>query len=354
MKTIAQKENESPARILFVDDSRLMRICAQKILADQFDLVLAETAESAWEILVTDPSVQLLFTDLQMPGKSGYDLLKDIRGSDSLRLSELPVVLVTGSGDHEEKRKEALDLGATDFITKPFHASELMARARAYADSGKSRRRLRQLERSHHLDQDTGLGNRAYCEKRLAQAISFTSRHGQALTLMHLQLQGLEGLLDEMGSEYAGRALKRIGETLGARIRREDTVFRTSTESFTFLLPATNPAGAESLQTRFLPDLDELGLCVSGDILNVSARFIIQPIRLDHTGDAAALLDDGLAGKVGNEQPAVPAMADGAPALDLEQALRLLKRGETDQIRPHMGQLRQRLQPLLELLELTP
>ncbi|TVR93268.1 MAG: response regulator [Wenzhouxiangellaceae bacterium] len=350
MDAMTHTETNSRARILFVDDSRVMRLCAQKILGDQFELLPADSAESAWEILLADDSIELVFTDLQMPGKSGFDLLKDIRQSASTSLSELPVVLITGAEDREDKRREALLLGATDFITKPFNATELMARARAYADSGQSLRRLRLLESNHHLDQATGLGNRAYCEYRLAQAISFTRRHGQALTLMHLQLQGLSRLLDEMGSEYAGRAEQRIGQTLAARIRREDTVFRTGAESFTFLLPATSPVGAESLQERFLPDLNELGLCASGDVFDVSARFLIQPIRLDDSGDPASLIENGLAGRVGREIPSTTGADGGASVPDLEEVLRLLERGETDRIKPYLGHLRQRMQPLLKLL----
>ncbi|MCH8479548.1 MAG: response regulator, partial [Wenzhouxiangella sp.] len=87
-------ETNSRARILFVDDSRVMRLCAQKILGDQFELLPADSAESAWEILLADDSIELVFTDLQMPGKSGFDLLKDIRQSASTSLSELPVVLI--------------------------------------------------------------------------------------------------------------------------------------------------------------------------------------------------------------------------------------------------------------------
>ncbi|TVQ31988.1 MAG: GGDEF domain-containing protein [Wenzhouxiangella sp.] len=225
-----------------------------------------------------------------------------------------------------------------------------MARARAYSDSVESRRRLRLLEHSHHLDQATGLGNRGYCEKRLAQAISFTSRHGQALTLMHLELSGLERLLKEQGHGFAARTLNRIGETLATRIRCEDTVFRTGSERFTFLLPATQPEGAEALQARFLPDLEALGLSVPGDGLHVSARFIIQPVPLHSPNDAAALLELGLADRVGTKEAAATESKDGLAALDLEEALRMLERGDAEQIRPHLSHIRQRLQPLLAML----
>ncbi len=346
-------ENVLPrARILFVDDSRLMRMCARKILGSTHDLVLAESAEEAWQLLEEDERIQVLFTDLQMPGRSGFDLLDQVRASASRRLAELPVVLVTGTEEREEMRKVALERGATDFITKPFQASELTARAKAHVDSGRSRRELRVLERDHHLDRTTGLGNRAYCEQRLAQAISFAARHEQSLTLMHLRLDGLAQLLADLGDPYAGRAQRRIGQTLARSIRKEDTVFRTGEESFTFLLPATDRTGAGTLQDRFLPDLDALGLSGNGHSLEVTCRFHVQPIPLDGPNDAASLLNEGLSGKVDAEAIAPDEVRPPeTPVPGIEEALQMIERGESERLHPHLPQWRERLQPLLALLD---
>ncbi len=346
-------ENVRPrARILFVDDSRMMRMCARKILGNAYDLLLADSAEEAWRLLEQDERIQVLFTDLQMPGQSGFDLLDRIRGSDAIRLAELPVVLITGAEDREEMRTLALERGATDFITKPFQAAELTARARAHVDSGHSRQKLRVLERDHHLDRATGLGNRGYCEQRIEQAISFSARHDQPLTLMHLRLEGLAQLLGDLGEPYAGRALRRIGQTLAGSIRKEDTVFRTGEESFTFLLPATDRRGAITLQERFLPDLDALGLSGNGHSLEVTCRFEVQPIALDARTKASSLLDEGLSGNAGPETTAAEqTRAPEAKSPGIEEALQMIERGEGERLHRHLQQLRQRLQPLLDLLE---
>ncbi len=346
-------ENACPrARILFVDDSRLMRMCARKILGNSYDLLLAESAEEAWRLLQHDDQIQVLFTDLQMPGRSGFELLDQIRNSEASHLAELPVVLVTGAEEREEMRKRALEHGATDFITKPFQASELTARARAHVESGHSRQKLRVLERDHHLDRATGLGNRRYCEQRLTQAISFAARHEQSLTLMHLRLEGLAQLLADLGNPYAERAQQRIGDMLAGCIRREDTVFRTGEESFTFLLPATDRTGAGTLQERFLPDLDALGLSGNGHSLEVTCRFHVQPIALNARIDAADILDEGLSGNVGEpapetKQPSVP--ETNSPGID--EALQMIERGESEQLHRHLPHLRKRLAPLLALLK---
>lgn len=353
MNAVTQPHPQPRGRVLFVDDSRLMRMCAYKILNETFDLIVAESAEQAWEILNDDEHIQILFTDLQMPGKNGFELLQQVRESDSSRLAELPVVLITGSEDCERMREQALERGATDFLTKPFQASELMARARSHVDSGRSRQQLRDLQSNHHLDQATGLGNRSYCEQRLAQAISFAARHNQALTLMHLQLSGLELLLADLGEPFARRALGRIGSMLAGSIRQEDTVFRTGKESFTFLLPATEPQGAEVLQERFLPDLDKLGLAGNGHSLEVSSRFLIQPVAVDTSHDASRLLEDGLSGSVARPEAANDGIGSGwaeTAMPSLEEALEMIERGESERVRPYLPQLHKRLEPLLALL----
>lgn len=338
--------NSNRPRILFVDDSRLMRACATRILGQQFDLVLAESAEQAWELLQSDSRIEALFSDLHMGGKSGLELLQQIRQADRHDLVDLPVVLITGEEDGETKRKHALLLGATDFISKPFQASELTARASAYAQSGQSARRLRLLEQAHHIDSETGLGNRRYCEERLMQAMSFAHRHQQPLTLMHLRLDGLGKLLAELGEPHAERALQRIGDTLKRRIRREDTVFRSESETFSFLLPATNAEGAEKLQERFMPDLDELGLRPDGEILEVDAGFIIQTPPPPNGRDGCQILDEGLAGR-----PSPIPRSEDEPVMAIERALRLIERGNADRVRPHLQSLKRRLRPLLEMID---
>lgn len=347
MNTETRTRSSRP-RILFVDDSRLMRACATKILGQQFDLVLAESAEAAWELLQDDPSIEALFSDLHMDGKSGFDLLRQVRQAEQAHLVDLPVVLITGEEDGETRRKHALMLGATDFISKPFQASELTARASAYAHNGQSAKRLRLLEEAHHIDPETELGNRRYCEERLMQAMSFAHRHQQPLTLMHLRLDGLNALLEDMGPPHAARALKRIGDTLNRRIRREDTVFRTEPETFTFLLAATDADGAAKLKRRFLPDLDELGLCPDDEALAVEVGFIIQTPPPMNGRDGAQILEEGLAGSA---QPMPASEAQGETPPDIEQALRMIKRGEKESLRPHLRALESKLRPLLAMLE---
>ncbi len=339
------KPNNHPvkARILFVDDSKLIRLAASKMLADRFDLVLAENADRAMEVLSSDPAIQVLFCDLNMPGQSGYELLEKLRARRETRLRELPVIIITGTDQLEKERQRALDLGATDFISKPFRASELLARATTHASHKEAVRRLELLRQQQHTDPATGLGSRNYCRQRLDQAISFARRHGQPLTLIHLHLAGLGRLINELGEPFASRALDKIGATLKDVVREEDTVYRTGTSTFCFLLPATDAEGAQVLRERFTPILETLGIRRDGQALDIEVRFSIQEPPLDGSMDPESILRAGLTSHESERN------SNGQVSMDLEEALARIKSGDIDSVSNQLPKLLERLQPLLAL-----
>ena len=129
-------------RIIVVDDSKVVRNAAKKMLRCEFDVVTAEDGDEAWQLLGIDPSIRVVFTDLTMPNLDGYELIRKIRNSTSTEIQRLPVIVVTGVEDSDAARERVLELGATDFVSKPFATIDLLARARAHA-----RRRGRRVER---------------------------------------------------------------------------------------------------------------------------------------------------------------------------------------------------------------
>ncbi|MFW5926930.1 MAG: hypothetical protein ACOCSR_02670, partial [Wenzhouxiangella sp.] len=136
---------------------------------------------------------------------------------------------------------------------------------------------------------------------------------------------------------------------------REDTLYRTGRERFTFLLPATDAEGARMLRHRFVPDLESLGLGDSADALGVQARFSVQEPSLDPPADAARILTAGQAElhEALHDEPArdAPAPRQDESNLGIDRALELITRGERETVLRHLPEIRQRLQPLIELIE---
>jgi len=115
----------SPLKILVVDDETPIRKLLRMGLGTQgYDVLEASNGKIALELLAQDPA--LIILDLGLPDIQGHDLLRMIRG----RNDSVPIVVLSSRGD-EAGKVQALDLGADDYLTKPFGMDELLARMRA-------------------------------------------------------------------------------------------------------------------------------------------------------------------------------------------------------------------------------
>jgi two-component system, cell cycle response regulator len=249
-------DNEARPRILVADDSKVMRLSATKILDEEFDLVLEVDGQAAWDRLHKDPEILAVFTDVGMPRMDGYELLGRIRDSSEERIRKLPVIIVTGN-DEDEARDKALDLGATDFITKPFDRAQLLARVRAHATHDQMRRRASELEQGNIHDTVTGLGNSRYFERRLREARAWAQRHDLPMAVLRLDVLGFEDLVRERGKRVAVDVLREVGEQLTAALREEDVIARLGSARFAAVCPECDGEGMQGLAERLVGNLSE-------------------------------------------------------------------------------------------------
>jgi DNA-binding response OmpR family regulator len=111
--------------ILVADDEpHIGRIIKMKLEQGPFTVTLAYDGQEALDFVNGDESVDLVLLDLMMPKLSGLDVLKAIREQD--RFKSLPCIILTAGGDAKHER-DALALGATEFLTKPFSPKKLYA-----------------------------------------------------------------------------------------------------------------------------------------------------------------------------------------------------------------------------------
>jgi two-component system KDP operon response regulator KdpE len=117
--------NTTPLKVLVVDDEPPIRKLLRMGLGTQgFQTIDAPNGKAAIELMVEKPDLVIL--DLGLPDVPGLELLRQIRA----RREDLPIVVLSSRGD-EAAKVEALDLGADDYVTKPFGMEELLARMRA-------------------------------------------------------------------------------------------------------------------------------------------------------------------------------------------------------------------------------
>lgn len=117
-------DGEGRPTVLVAEDNGDMRQYLERVLRTRYQVLLAEDGAQALE-MARDARPELILTDLMMPRMSGHDLLNHIRADEALRST--PVIVLTAQAG-AEARVESLEIGADDYITKPFDESELLAR----------------------------------------------------------------------------------------------------------------------------------------------------------------------------------------------------------------------------------
>jgi DNA-binding response OmpR family regulator len=112
-------------RILVVDDEpRYVRLMEANLISEGYEAMKAYDGQSAVE-MVADNQPDLVLLDVMMPGMDGFGACERIR-----EFSSVPIIMVTAKGE-EQDRVRGLDVGADDYIVKPFSATEVLARVRA-------------------------------------------------------------------------------------------------------------------------------------------------------------------------------------------------------------------------------
>ncbi|MGK5095147.1 SpoIIE family protein phosphatase [Deltaproteobacteria bacterium TL4] len=121
-------------RVLIVDDSRFIRMSIRRVFLEisnkNYDIFEAENGKIAIELLGKN-KIELVITDIEMPVMGGLELIKHIRSVPELE--NLPVLFLTSHTDEQTKIK-AFELGATDYLSKPFLSQELEARTVGYIE----------------------------------------------------------------------------------------------------------------------------------------------------------------------------------------------------------------------------
>ncbi len=149
--------------VMFVDDEQPILETYERMLRSErreWDLHFAPDADTALQI-AAQHDLDVIVTDIHMKGKDGFDLIRALQASE--RTARIPIIVVTGDTKPTLKRR-ALDLGATDLLTKPLNREDMVARIRsalrlkAYQDQVEEqvrtldtqvKERTRALERSH-------------------------------------------------------------------------------------------------------------------------------------------------------------------------------------------------------------
>ncbi len=252
--------------ILLVDDSKVVRVTAKRMLQSDYTIYEAASGLEAWDVLQDNSDIAAIFCDLQMEGSDGYELLALIRGSDDSKLLNLPVIIITGNDEEDGTKRKVLDLGATDFIVKPFDEITLKNRASAYIGYC---RRLAEVEGQSEQDKLTGLANKRSFLSQGEQDLSLALRHKTELAVALFEVDDFTAIINQHGKQGAAHVLVELSQIIKSTLRREDIAARVGTAQFAFILPLTNRVGSLRSIERLCEKIDALVIEINGQLLKL-------------------------------------------------------------------------------------
>jgi diguanylate cyclase (GGDEF)-like protein len=184
-----------------------------------------------------------------------------------------------------------LDLGAVDYITKPFEPAELRARVRA---SLRTKYLTDLLSRKAMIDGLTGLWNRTYFDSRLESELSLSRRSGRPLSCILLDLDHFKKLNDRYGHPFGDEVLRSVGKLLIDSCRDEDIACRYGGEEFVILTPNVPAQGAVELAERLRAAIESMILSHRGKAVPVTCSMGVSDVGHTPPPTIVELADEAL------------------------------------------------------------
>lgn len=237
-------------RILLVEDRPAS---ADRIVSDlraSHDVTIeARPQEALFRAAETSPDLVIVSLDLE-----DFDALRLCSQLRSLERTRATPVLALANRDDRTRILRGLDLGVNDYIVRPVDRNELIARVRTqlrrkkYVDA--LRDNVQNAIELAAIDALTGLGNRRFFEKQLAETLERAAHGGRSLSLMMIDVDHFKSINDRYGHEAGDHVLRSLAQRIKGVLRRSDPVCRFGGEEFLVLLPDTAIAVAERVAER--------------------------------------------------------------------------------------------------------
>lgn len=282
-------------KILIAEDDNISRKMLFKVFNGYgFEVVTASDGYEAWSILEEPDHPRLLVLDWMMPGINGVEIVNRLRKRWDGHTYYIIILTILCK---PEEIRFALDSGADEFISKPYFADTLRARAnvgrRIVTLHETLSEKIRLLEEANatisyqaSTDELTGLYNRRFFDESLNKSIFASRRHLFPVSLIMIDLDNFKIVNDKYGHSTGDRVLKKFADILRSVARTEDVFARWGGEEFISLLPHTTCVGATDLAERLRKTVESE--CVLVTSLLITASFGVVELKPDD--DAESLI----------------------------------------------------------------
>ena len=241
-------------RILIVDDVRLNTKILESALGDEYELRIASNGKEALA-MVRAEMPDLILLDIIMPEMDGYEVCAELQ--QNVKTRDIPIIFLTAL-EGDENEAYGLELGAMDYIRKPFNVPVVKAKIRNHLELKKYKDLLK---RDIRIDGLTRVANRRRFDEAFEEEKGRSIRSGNPLSILMIDIDLFKAYNDAYGHLQGDDVLRLVAKTLEKSLRRPgDLLARWGGEEFVALLPDTDMDGAYIVAEQLRKAIQDLGI----------------------------------------------------------------------------------------------
>ena len=239
--------------ILVVDDMTTTLLLLHDLLKDTYEVKIAKSGAKALEILESPNDIDLILLDIEMPDINGYDVCRKIKNNETIK--NIPIIFITGRTSQEDE-EYGLNLGAIDYITKPFNKAIVKLRIKNYLNL---KIKNDMLEKLSMYDGLTNIRNRRFFDETFEKTFNEIKRDKKSLAVLMIDIDFFKPYNDNYGHGQGDETLRKVAKALEKTIKRaSDFVARYGGEEFVILLKNIDKTGLQTVANNLLEAIREL------------------------------------------------------------------------------------------------
>lgn len=249
-------------RVLIAEDE-MVNIKVLVATLDEYEIVIAKTGEQAISKALSSQPPDLILLDINMPGMDGYEVCRILK--KNLESMDIPIIFITVQASVEDETK-GLEMGAVDYISKPFSPAIVRARVANHLELKQQRDLLHQLNMTDPL---TKIANRRRLDEYLTTSFYQAQRTDSELCLLMIDIDNFKALNDLAGHDYGDDCLRQVAQSVAASLQRStELAARFGGEEFCVILPATEIIEGRKVAEKIRANIDALQLNHPADDIN--------------------------------------------------------------------------------------
>ena len=353
-------------RVLIVDDSRIVRTTIARLIRATFDVREEANGEAGWKAIASDPSIVVVFSDIQMPELDGFGLLERIRKSEDSRVKGMPVIVISGDEDDATKRR-ARTAGANDFITKTTDGTEILSRIDNLLHMVEAKQKLavstkaqeqtaKTMEQTAIRDPVTGAFTPQFLVIEGNKHFAHARRHGGPLSVLAFRVETYGDIAKKAGKSVADQLLARLAKLVMGTLRAEDSMGRVGEATIAVIFNGTSSQQALAFASRLQEQLAKAQVTYQNQVFKFATSMGLAALDTDpakSVEDLMKLAMQRLQDPASLKAPPAAAQAQAAPKgvlglpSDIESALKAIEGTNPERLGEAGNEALRRLLPFL-------